>query len=54
MTFPRIPAVILAALFLLTVSFCILKLADKRMAPQTEITEILMTDTEKRNQTHGI
>lgn len=45
---------IIISLFMMSVSFVLLRLLDKRMAPTVTITEILIQDTEKRNSAHGI
>jgi len=45
---------IIISLFMMVVSFILLRFFDKRIAPTVIITEILPTDTEKRNPAHGI
>jgi len=45
---------VFTAFLAMACSFGILKIADRKATPKIEITEILMTDTEKRNQNHGI
>ena len=45
---------IIISLFMMVVSFILLRLFDKRIAPTVTITEILIQDTEKRNSAHGI
>ncbi len=45
---------IIISLFMMVVSFILLRIFDKRIAPTVNITEILLTDTEKRNPAHGI
>ncbi len=45
---------IFTAFLAMVCSLGILKISDRKAAPKIEITEILMTDTEKRNQNHGI